>query len=58
MISLVVFYGVYIVLGAVAGFLMLRYARRGLDLEPEDPGGSGDPDEHGSAGPRVPALTY
>ncbi len=57
-ISLVLFYGVYIALAAVAGFLMLRYARQGLDLEPEDPGGSGDPDEHGSAGPRVPELTY
>jgi cytochrome d ubiquinol oxidase subunit I len=48
-ISLVALYGIYIVLGAVAVYLMLRYARRGLELEPEEPEA---PDA------RVPALTY
>jgi cytochrome d ubiquinol oxidase subunit I len=51
-ISLVVFYGIYIALGAVTVFLMLRFARRGLELEPDET----EPAE--GSGPRVPALTY
>jgi cytochrome bd ubiquinol oxidase subunit I len=51
-ISLVAFYGIYIALGAVNIVLMLRYSRRGLELEPEEP----DPTD--GRGPRVPALTY
>jgi hypothetical protein len=43
----------YIVLGIVAGFLMLRFARRGLQLEPDEP--DEYPDE--TTG-RAPALTY
>jgi hypothetical protein len=39
------------VLGIVAGFLMVRYARRGLQLEPDE-----SADE--TTGPRAPALTY
>jgi cytochrome d ubiquinol oxidase subunit I len=53
-LSLIAFYGIYLVLGIVAGFLMLRYARRGLQLEPDEPEES--PDE--TTGPRAPALTY
>ena len=49
-ISLIVFLCVYALIGAVYVFLMLRYARRGLELEPaeEEP----PPDQ------RTPALTY
>jgi cytochrome bd ubiquinol oxidase subunit I len=47
--SLLAFYGIYIVLGIVAVYLMLRYARRGLELEPDEPE---SPDA------RLPALTY
>ncbi len=53
-ISLVAFYGVYLALGAVNIVLMLRYARRGLELEPEPVGSDLDD----GSGPRVPALTY
>jgi len=54
-ISLVVFYGVFVILGAVNVYLMMRFARRGLELEEPD-----EPDEHtgGDGQPRVPALTF
>jgi cytochrome d ubiquinol oxidase subunit I len=48
-ISLAVFVLMYVLLGAVDVFLMLRYARRGLDLEPHD---------EGPAAPGAPALAY
>jgi len=54
-ISLGIFWVLYLVLGIAWGFLMLRYARRGLDLEHEVADPLDDPD--GSA-PRAPALTY
>ncbi len=53
-LSLGIFVVLYLVLGTLWGFLMLRYARRGLDEgshEPEAP----DTEE---SGPRAPALTY
>jgi cytochrome d ubiquinol oxidase subunit I len=53
-LSLIALYGMYLVLGIVAGFLMLRYARRGLELEHDE---SGEPTDE-STGPRAPALTY
>jgi cytochrome d ubiquinol oxidase subunit I len=52
-VSLVVFYGVFLLLGAVNVFLMLRFARRGLELEPDEPEHAG-----GDGQPRVPALTF
>ncbi|WP_456845217.1 cytochrome ubiquinol oxidase subunit I [Cellulomonas sp. P5_C6] len=53
-ISLVVFYGVFLLLGAVNLYLMMRFARRGLELEePDEPEHTGD-----SGQPRVPALTF
>src|SRR5690242_20105851 len=53
-LSLIAFYGIYLVLGVVWAYLMLRYARRGLELEEPD-----EPEEPGeTSGPRVPALTY
>ena len=54
-ISLVTFYGIYIVLGAVNVYLMLRFARRGLELEPDEPD---EPDDAGGPAARVPVLTY
>jgi cytochrome d ubiquinol oxidase subunit I len=48
-ISLTVFLCVYALIGVVYAFLMLRYARRGLELEPEDE----EPSDR-----RTPALTY
>jgi cytochrome bd ubiquinol oxidase subunit I len=48
-ISLTVFLCVYALIGVVYAFLMLKYARRGLELEPEDE----DPTDR-----RTPALTY
>jgi len=54
-VSLGIFWVLYLVLGIAWGFLMLRYARRGLDLEHEVADPLDDPD--GSA-PRAPALTY
>jgi cytochrome bd-type quinol oxidase subunit 1 len=48
-ISLTVFLCVYALIGVVYAFLMLRYARRGLELEPED---------EEPADRRTPALTY
>jgi cytochrome bd ubiquinol oxidase subunit I len=48
-ISLAAFYVLFIALAAVYAFLMFRYARRGLELEPEEP----PPDDT-----RTPALTY
>jgi len=53
-LSLIALYGMYLVLGIVAGFLMLRYARRGLELEHDE---AGEPTDE-STGPRAPALTY
>src|SRR5262249_25706692 len=50
-LSLIAFYGIYTVLGIVAGFLMLRYARRGLQLEPDE-------SARQTTGPPAPALTY
>ncbi|GIG19419.1 cytochrome ubiquinol oxidase subunit I [Cellulomonas chitinilytica] len=52
-LSLVVFYGVFLLLGAVNVFLMLRFARRGLELEPDEPEHAGDDGQ-----PRVPVLTF
>jgi cytochrome d ubiquinol oxidase subunit I len=51
--SLLVFVVVFLLLAGVDLFLMLRYARRGLELEHDEPDGPVDPDA-----PRVPALTY
>ncbi len=51
--SLVVYYTAFALLGAVNVFLMLRFARRGLELEPDEPAPADD-----DAGPRVPALTF
>ncbi|MGY4643352.1 cytochrome ubiquinol oxidase subunit I [Cellulomonas sp. URHB0016] len=52
-LSLVIFYGVFLLLGAVNVFLMLRFARRGLELEPDEPD---EPVDDGQ--PRVPVLTF
>jgi cytochrome d ubiquinol oxidase subunit I len=53
-ISIAVFYTVFLLLGAVNVFLMMRFARRGLELEePDDAEHSGDDGQ-----PRVPALTF
>jgi len=53
-VSLVVFYGVFVILGAVNVYLMMRFARRGLELEEPD-----EPEHTGGDGqPRVPALTF
>ncbi|WP_329475882.1 cytochrome ubiquinol oxidase subunit I [Kribbella sp. NBC_01484] len=49
-ISVGVLVAVYVLLGIVYLFLMLRYARRGLELEHADGEPSGDP--------RTPAITY
>jgi cytochrome d ubiquinol oxidase subunit I len=54
-ISLGTFWVLYLALGIVWAFLMLRYARRGLELDHDRPDPLDDPD--GSA-PRSPALTY
>jgi cytochrome d ubiquinol oxidase subunit I len=54
-ISIVVFLLVYAALGFVDVFLMLRYGRRGLELEPDDE--TDDVDEPPGDRP-VPALTY
>ena len=49
MISIAVLVIVYVLLGIVYAFLMLRYARRGLELEhAEEP----------RRDPRTPAITY
>ena len=50
-LSLTAFYGIYLVLGIVAAFLMLRYGRRGLEEEHEESVDS-------ETSPPVPALTY
>jgi cytochrome d ubiquinol oxidase subunit I len=50
-ISLTVFLCVYAVIGVVYAFLMLRYARRGLELEPAE-------DDEPDTDRRTPALTY
>ncbi|GAA4360581.1 cytochrome ubiquinol oxidase subunit I [Angustibacter luteus] len=54
-LSLGIFWVLYLALGAVWGFLMLRFARRPLDEDAEDPAAPDDPD---SLFPRSPALTY
>jgi cytochrome d ubiquinol oxidase subunit I len=54
-ISLGIFWVLYIALGIVWGFLMLRYARRGLDLEHDISDPLDDPDR---SAPQAPALTY
>lgn len=54
-LSLGIFVVLYLVLGALWGFLMLRYARRGLDEGSHEPEALVDTDE---PGPRAPALTY
>jgi cytochrome d ubiquinol oxidase subunit I len=53
--SLGIFWVLYIALGIVWGFLMLRYGRRGLELEHDELDALDDPD--GSA-PHAPAMTY
>jgi cytochrome d ubiquinol oxidase subunit I len=53
--SLGIFWVLYIALGIVWGFLMTRYARRGLELEADLTDTPDDPD---SSTPRAPALTY
>ncbi|WP_426594958.1 cytochrome ubiquinol oxidase subunit I [Cellulomonas sp. McL0617] len=52
-ISLVVFYGLFLVVGAVNVYLMMRFARRGLQLEEPDEPAHTDDDQ-----PRVPVLTF
>jgi cytochrome d ubiquinol oxidase subunit I len=54
-ITLVSFWVLYIALGIVWGFLMTRYARRGLELEHEVPDAPTSPD---ARQPRPPAMTY
>jgi cytochrome d ubiquinol oxidase subunit I len=54
-ISLGTFCVLYIALGIVWGFLMTRYALRGLELEHDV---SDAPDDAGSSAPRAPAITY
>jgi cytochrome d ubiquinol oxidase subunit I len=54
-ISLGIFWVLYIALGIVWGLLMTRYARRGLELEDDATDASDDPD---GSPPRAPALTY
>jgi cytochrome d ubiquinol oxidase subunit I len=54
-ISLGIFWVLYIALGIVWGFLMTRYARRGLELAADLTDSPDDPD---SSTPRAPALTY
>jgi cytochrome d ubiquinol oxidase subunit I len=49
-ISLTVFLGIYALIGVVYVFLMMRYARRGLELEPAE--------EAEPGADRSPALTY
>jgi len=54
-LTLGTFWVLYIALGIVWGFLMTRYARRGLD---EIEATSDLPDQTDGSGPRSPALTY
>ena len=54
-ITLVSFWVLYIAMGIVWGFLMTRYARRGLELEPDVPDAPSSPD---ASHHRSPALTY
>jgi cytochrome d ubiquinol oxidase subunit I len=54
-ISLIVFVGIYVALGAADVVLMLRYSKRGLEHEDITRGESGDPSAGAGA---VPALTY
>ncbi len=53
-ISLVLFYGIYLLLGVLDVYLMTKYARRGLDEASEDD----DQPTDDQPGPRVPVLTY
>ncbi len=53
-LTLVSFWVMYLALGVVWGYLMLRYARR--TLEPDTPAEL--PDGPNSSAPRAPALTY
>ena len=55
-ITLVSFWVLYIALGIVWGFLMTRYARRGLELEPDVPDAPSD--DQMASHHRSPALTY
>jgi cytochrome d ubiquinol oxidase subunit I len=50
-ISIAVFSTIFLLLGAVNVYLMMRFARRGLELE--EPEHSGDDGQQ-----RVPALTF
>ncbi len=54
-ISLTVFVLLFTVLGGVWLFLMLRYSRRGLELEHDVPDAPDDPSD---TAPRAPVLTY
>jgi len=54
-ISLTTFALLYIVLGIVWLFLMLRYSRRGLEFEHDD---STDPEDPDGSARRAPVLTY
>jgi cytochrome bd ubiquinol oxidase subunit I len=54
-ISLGAFWLLYIGLGIVWAFLMMRYGRQGLELEHDV---EDAPDDPGSSSPRAPALTY
>jgi cytochrome d ubiquinol oxidase subunit I len=54
-LSLLAFYGIYLALGVVWAYLMLRFARRGLELEEPETDDHVDEDQRG---PRAPALTY
>jgi cytochrome d ubiquinol oxidase subunit I len=57
-ISLGTFWVLYLALGIVWGFLMSRYARRGLELEANGSDAPDGPDSPDSSAPRAPALTY
>jgi cytochrome bd ubiquinol oxidase subunit I len=54
-ISLIVFVGIYIALGAADVVLLLRYSKRGLEHEDITRGETGDPSSGAGA---MPALTY
>ncbi len=54
-LSLVTFWVLYLILGIVWAYLMLRYGRRGLEKVDAPPDEPHDPD---TPAPRAPALTY
>lgn len=61
LISLVSFWMLYLILGVVWVFLMMRYARQGLELEeivPRGPDGLDDPGRADEMSPRPSMLTY